>query len=121
MITCQEGEICELYNPCGYGNCSNSIDGFSCTCPDGFLQGEQNQQCQTCDTGFEPGIELGTCQDIDECENFKCGDGFCQNNIGGYNCICNEGFINAWNDKNSICGKFLGKNFEKVFGTGFSV
>ena len=106
LIQCGKGiDMCKFYEPCGYGNCTNSQDGFTCTCPDGFSQGEGNQQCQICDTGFEPGNNLGTCEDIDECENFNCGEGICQNNIGSYNCICNEGFINAWNDQSYICGK----------------
>ena len=52
IIKCLNG--CEL-NPCGYGKCSNTIGGFSCDCPDGFIQGEGTEQCQTCESGFKLG------------------------------------------------------------------
>ena len=105
---CQDIDECELGH-CGYGFCSNSIGSFNCTCPDGFLQGEESEQCQTCEReGFEPGAQFEPCQDVDECESFNCGEGICQNNIGSkHTCICNAGFVNAWNDQSAICGKYL--------------
>ena len=63
--TCRDIDECDL-DPCGYGSCSNYPGGFNCTCPDEFLQGEGNQQCRTCDTGFELENELGKCKDVDE-------------------------------------------------------
>ena len=112
-ITCQKGDICELIDHCGYGNCSNSQSSINCICPAGFLQGEGLKQCQTCETGFKQGIELGKCEDIDECENNNCGEGTCQNNIGSFSCICNEGFINSLNDQSAICGKYTLERLEK--------
>ena len=104
---CQDIDECES-GPCGYGSCSNFPGSFNCACPVGFLQGEGSQQCQTCEQeGFEPGNQFEPCQDIDECENFNCGEGICQNNIGSHNCICNEGFVNAWNDQSAICGHLM--------------
>ena len=113
MEPCHDINECEFLNPCGFGTCLNSEGSFSCICPDGFLLGIGYKQCQTCDTGFQAGNQLGTCQDIDECKNFECGDGTCLNNIGSYNCICYEGFVNAFHDKSAVCGKnyLLGLDF----------
>ena len=104
--TCKDIDECVM-GYCGYGSCSNSIGSFNCTCPNGFLQGAGTEQCQTCEReGFEPGAQFESCQDIDECENFNCGEGICQNNIGSkQTCICTEGFINSLSDQSAICGE----------------
>ena len=47
-----------------------------------------------------------TCEDIDECENFDCGEGICKNDIGSRNCTCNAGFINEFYDQSAICGEY---------------
>ena len=107
--TCQDIDECEL-DSCGYGSCSNSIGSFNCTCPDGFLAGEGNQQCRTCESGFEPGIELEACQDIDECELDSCGYGSCSNSIGSFNCICPDGFLQG--EGNEQCKTCEREGFE---------
>ena len=104
--TCEDIDECRL-GYCGYGNCSNNPGSYNCTCPDGFLQGKSNKQCQTCEReGFEPNNQFEPCQDIDECANFDCGEGTCQNDIGSHTCLCNEGFFNVINDTSAVCGKY---------------
>ena len=104
ILQCENDfDFCDFFEPCGYGSCSNNDGSFTCICENGFVQGEGYKQCQSCETGFE--LNLGTCQDIDECENFDCEKGVCQNNIGSkQTCICDEGYHNLWGDKSAICG-----------------
>lgn len=44
-----------------------------------------------------PGKTRSTCSlsllaDVDECEQYPCGNGTCKNTVGSYNCLCYPGF-----------------------------
>ena len=49
----------------------------------------------------------GACQDINECNDYDCGQGECKNNPGSYSCDCFNGFVNFMNDQSQICGKLI--------------
>ena len=70
----------------------NYPGGFNCTCPDGFLQGEGNEQCQTCKLGFGFEPNEWTVNEID-CWRSECNfsGGFCPGLCGrdGYCCSQN--------------------------------
>ena len=63
------GEYCSLEF-----NCTNTIGGYSCNCPDEL-------------TGYN------CTDDVDECAEHNCHDnGECLNFYGGYNCTCGVGY-----------------------------
>ena len=58
-----------------------SLGSFRCECNMGYIH-------------RSPGTEQA-CVDIDECEMFDnlCVYGRCENNNGGFQCICDDGFV----------------------------
>ena len=64
-----------MSQPClNNGTCIDSINQFSCACPDGY----SNTICQT---------------NIDECSSGPClNGGSCQDRINSYSCSCQPGY-----------------------------
>uniref|UniRef100_A0A8C0UNZ1 Fibrillin 1 n=1 Tax=Cyanistes caeruleus TaxID=156563 RepID=A0A8C0UNZ1_CYACU len=56
-------------------DCINSPGSYRCECAAGFK--------------LSPN---GACVDVDECEQYPCGNGTCKNTVGSYNCLCYPGF-----------------------------
>ncbi len=81
------GELClhdvnECGNePCGVGNCSNTVGSYTCDCPSGFVEAD------------------GTCNNVNECTDIPCGTGegagVCNDTPGSYTCDCPSGFVEA--------------------------
>ncbi|XP_072049558.1 uncharacterized protein [Amphiura filiformis] len=61
--------------PCeNQGTCTDKVNGFICTCREGFI----GERCQT---------------DINECASFPCeNQGTCTDMVDGFMCTCTEGF-----------------------------
>ena len=63
-------------SPCDHGTCTETNDGYECTCENGY-------QGHNCDT------------DINDCAGNPCGDfshGYCTDTVGGFECTCLEGY-----------------------------
>lgn len=73
---CIDRDECAQTNPCSVGSCDNSVGGYSCNCPSGYI------------------FQNGTCEDVDECVLSPCGSNATGcNNIGGsYECACATGY-----------------------------
>ena len=58
-----------------------------------------NYTCE-CNEGFDEDLD-GFCNDIDECLTDVCPDlnDSCENTVGSYQCVCNNGYI----FKNNVC------------------
>ena len=81
------GNYCISADPCGTGqhncdkiaSCTNTDDGFECTCPEGFT-----------------GVDGTQCEDIDECQDsiHDCtSTQKCINTIGSYKCLKGKTFL----------------------------
>ena len=106
-------------NPCGVGTCSNSLSGYACDCPAGFVGGltcEDIDECDSntcsgypcinetgsfhcaCPVGYEQKVVAGDtrCLDINECLNSPCAPGTCTNAPGGsFSCTCPTGYTGS--------------------------
>uniref|UniRef100_A0A3B5B9V6 Latent-transforming growth factor beta-binding protein 4-like n=1 Tax=Stegastes partitus TaxID=144197 RepID=A0A3B5B9V6_9TELE len=98
---------------CGLQRCENTIGSFRCL------------------TSCEPGYQVvpgGGCVDVNECTNTTvCGEhAFCQNLIGTYLCVCDQGFISTADGKAcededecvslpGVCGSARCENMEGSF------
>lgn len=117
---CVDIDECEDNYTCSYMEgtvCYNTPGSYDCLCADGYMRCYDNYQCTLngtcpecdsdsycgCSTDFECRCnygytgESGSCEDIDECEdNYTCAyrEGtVCNNTIGSYECVCEEGYI----------------------------
>ncbi|CAM0878373.1 unnamed protein product [Alopecurus aequalis] len=102
----RDAESCDVakLNKTGYAclstnsNCMDSTNdqGYRCNCKDGY---EGN-----------PYLPFG-CIDANECNNKPCpSDGFCRNNVGGYQCSCRVGkkYVKESNTCNPDTGFIIG-------------
>ncbi|XP_039503316.1 latent-transforming growth factor beta-binding protein 4 isoform X1 [Pimephales promelas] len=143
--SCQDVDECSQEGVCQDGRCTNTEGSFLCHCQTGFttspertacldvnecLDSERSvcgsQRCENtigsfhCVASCEPGYHItatGECVDINECTNETvCGlHAFCQNLIGTYQCLCDQGYestgdgqmcvdINECETMQGVCG-----------------
>lgn len=60
-----------------------------------------------CPPGLELTPDLKECKDIDECSRTSgiCSNGVCENMMGTYQCVCNEGYKQIGNNRAHCEGK----------------
>ena len=71
-INCKHKDECFSY-PCVYGNCTDYVEHYSCSCTPGYT----GINCQT---------------DINECDSIPCIHGNCSDLINSYMCQCHPGY-----------------------------
>jgi len=82
--------ICVDIDECeeGLHNCHG--DAFICVNLEGAYECREPIVCQI---GWKQSEDLLSCVDVDECMMNSCGlGGFCVNNPGSYECVCNQGW-----------------------------
>uniref|UniRef100_A0A8C9QDJ1 Adhesion G protein-coupled receptor E1 n=1 Tax=Spermophilus dauricus TaxID=99837 RepID=A0A8C9QDJ1_SPEDA len=75
-----------------YATCTNTVGSYYCTCKQGFLSSNGQNQFRG------PGVE---CEDVDECTESppRCGPhSVCKNMLGRYRCSCLPGFSSPTGD-----------------------
>ncbi|KAF7658545.1 hypothetical protein LDENG_00011270 [Lucifuga dentata] len=130
--TCLDVDECVKSGLCVDGHCVNTEGSFHCQCQTGFTTNPErtacldvdecvsssgsvckSQRCENtigsyrCLTSCEPGYQVtqaDKCVDINECVNKTvCGDhAFCQNLIGTYQCVCDQGFTSTADGKTCV-------------------
>ncbi|XP_066540517.1 latent-transforming growth factor beta-binding protein 4 isoform X2 [Hoplias malabaricus] len=120
--SCQDVDECTREGVCQDGRCVNTAGSFLCNCKTGFTTNPEKTACLDVDECVDsegavcgslrcentigsfhclihcqPGYSItstGECVDINECANDTvCGvHAFCQNLIGTYQCICDQGY-----------------------------
>uniref|UniRef100_A0AAY4D5H5 Latent-transforming growth factor beta-binding protein 2 n=1 Tax=Denticeps clupeoides TaxID=299321 RepID=A0AAY4D5H5_9TELE len=154
--SCLDEDECARPGVCQDGHCVNSEGSFQCRCQAGFTTNPEKtacldvdecvdsegavcgtQRCENtigsyrCFTSCEPGYRVtatGECVDVNECANETvCGKhSFCQNLIGTYQCMCDQGYVAAGDaggcvDENEcetmqgVCGTAHCENVEGSF------
>ncbi|XP_056138750.1 latent-transforming growth factor beta-binding protein 4 isoform X3 [Lampris incognitus] len=140
--TCIDVDECVRQGVCQDGNCVNTEGSFVCECQTGFTTNPErtacldvdecvtsegsvcgSQQCENtigsfrCVTSCQPGYRVthtGECVDLNECANKTvCGQhAFCQNLIGTYQCVCDQGYTSTRDGKACVdedeCVSMLG-------------
>uniref|UniRef100_A0A672YAX8 Latent-transforming growth factor beta-binding protein 4 n=1 Tax=Sphaeramia orbicularis TaxID=375764 RepID=A0A672YAX8_9TELE len=126
---CLDVDECSRPGVCVDGRCVNTEGSFQCQCQTGFVTNPEktacldvdecisssgsvcgSQRCENtigsfrCLTSCDPGYQVsasGTCVDVNECSNKTvCGEhAFCQNLIGTYVCVCDQGFTSTADGK----------------------
>ncbi|CAL9688260.1 unnamed protein product [Knipowitschia caucasica] len=105
---------------CGPGVCYNTVQGFSCHCPQGYEEEEESRSCTDvdeclqdpllcsggrctntegsfwcqCPSGFTVDQDGTSCVDVDECQDRTiCASGICSNSPGSFSCgSCPPGY-----------------------------
>ncbi|XP_073706971.1 latent-transforming growth factor beta-binding protein 4 isoform X2 [Garra rufa] len=154
--SCQDVDECVQEGVCQDGRCANTEGSFQCHCQTGFTTNPErtacldvnecldseglvcgSQRCENtigsfrCVASCEPGYHItatGECVDINECANETvCGHhAFCQNLIGTYQCLCDQGYestvdgqmcvdINECETMQGVCGSARCWNVEGSF------
>ncbi|XP_016107162.1 latent-transforming growth factor beta-binding protein 4-like [Sinocyclocheilus grahami] len=154
--SCQDVDECVQEGVCQDGRCINTEGSFLCHCQTGFTTNPErtacldvnecldseglvcgSQRCENtigsfrCVASCEPGYHItasGECVDINECANETvCGHhAFCQNLIGTYQCLCDQGYestadgqmcvdINECETMQGVCGSARCWNVEGSF------
>ncbi|XP_049339573.1 latent-transforming growth factor beta-binding protein 4 isoform X2 [Astyanax mexicanus] len=120
--SCQDVDECTREGVCQDGHCANTDGSFLCHCKTGFTSNPEKTACLDVDecvdsegavcgslrcentigsfqclVSCQPGYSItatGECVDINECANETvCGEqSYCQNLIGTYQCICDQGY-----------------------------
>nr|XP_057935549.1 latent-transforming growth factor beta-binding protein 4 isoform X3 [Doryrhamphus excisus] len=126
---CVDVNECTRSRVCTDGDCVNTDGSFLCRCHPGFTNNPERTTCLDVDecvssggtvcgalrcentigsyhclTSCEPGFQVsaaGQCEDMDECVNMTvCGNhAMCQNVVGTYMCICDQGFTSTTDGK----------------------
>ncbi|XP_068560985.1 latent-transforming growth factor beta-binding protein 4 isoform X2 [Cebidichthys violaceus] len=153
---CIDVDECVKSGVCVDGRCVNTDGSFQCQCQTGFTTNPErtacldvdecvqsggsvcaSQRCENtigsyrCLTSCEPGFKVtqtGGCVDINECSNETlCGrHAFCQNLVGTYLCVCDQGFTSTADGKTcvdedecvslpGVCGSARCENVEGSF------
>ncbi|XP_048837122.1 latent-transforming growth factor beta-binding protein 4 isoform X44 [Brienomyrus brachyistius] len=156
LSSCIDVDECARPEACQDGSCVNTQGSFQCQCDVGFMTNPEQTTCLDkdecadsggaicwpkrcentigsyyCVTICEPGYAVshsGECMDINECVNETiCGEHtFCQNLIGTYQCMCNQGYKATDNGKGcedenecetiqGVCGTARCENMEGSF------
>nr|XP_023667894.1 latent-transforming growth factor beta-binding protein 4 isoform X1 [Paramormyrops kingsleyae]XP_023667895.1 latent-transforming growth factor beta-binding protein 4 isoform X1 [Paramormyrops kingsleyae]XP_023667896.1 latent-transforming growth factor beta-binding protein 4 isoform X1 [Paramormyrops kingsleyae] len=156
LSSCIDVDECARPEACQDGSCVNTQGSFQCQCDVGFMTNPEQTTCLDkdecadsggaicwpkrcentigsyyCVTICEPGYTVsvsGECMDINECVNETiCGEhSFCQNLIGTYQCMCNQGYKATDNGKGcedenecetiqGVCGTARCENMEGSF------
>ncbi|KAK6470641.1 latent-transforming growth factor beta-binding protein 4 isoform X1 [Huso huso] len=154
--SCIDVDECARPELCQDGSCTNTQGSFECVCQPGFATNPEKTACLDveecaesrgavcgprrcentigsfhCITSCEPGHRAtasGDCVDINECVNDTvCGDhAFCQNLIGSYQCLCDQGYkagrngrscvdVNECDSMQGACGAARCENVEGSF------
>uniref|UniRef100_A0A673Y6F0 Latent-transforming growth factor beta-binding protein 4 n=1 Tax=Salmo trutta TaxID=8032 RepID=A0A673Y6F0_SALTR len=130
--SCLDVDECARSGPgaCRDGRCVNTEGSYQCQCQVGFTTNPEktacldvdecseeavcrSQRCENtigsyrCITSCEPGYRVtrtGECVDINECANETvCGEhAFCQNLIGTYQCMCDQGYTATSDGKGCV-------------------
>ncbi|XP_020363277.2 latent-transforming growth factor beta-binding protein 4 isoform X1 [Oncorhynchus kisutch] len=130
--SCLDVDECARSGPgvCQDGRCVNTEGSYQCQCQVGFTTNPEKtacldvdecsegavcrtQRCENtigsyrCITSCEPGYRVtrtGECVDINECANETvCGEhAFCQNLIGTYQCMCDQGYTATSDGKGCV-------------------
>ncbi|XP_029628336.1 latent-transforming growth factor beta-binding protein 4 isoform X3 [Salmo trutta] len=130
--SCLDVDECARSGPgvCQDGRCVNTEGSYQCQCQVGFTTNPEktacldvdecsegavcrSQRCENtigsyrCITSCEPGYRVtrtGECVDINECANETvCGEhAFCQNLIGTYQCMCDQGYTATSDGKGCV-------------------
>ncbi|KAI1893358.1 hypothetical protein AGOR_G00122900 [Albula goreensis] len=153
---CVDVDECARPGVCQDGRCTNTEGSFQCQCRAGFTSNPEKTACldvdecaesegavcglQRCENSIgsyhciticEPGYTVtstGECMDNNECANETiCGEhAYCQNLIGTYQCMCDQGYESTSNgrgcvDENEcetmqgVCGAARCENVEGSF------
>ncbi|KAM6959295.1 latent-transforming growth factor beta-binding protein 4 [Aplochiton taeniatus] len=146
----QQGPLCQD------GRCVNTEGSYQCLCNNGFSSNPEKTTCldvdecvsseaagctsrrcentigsYRCVTSCDPGLQAtptGECVDVNECSNETlCGEhGFCQNLLGSFQCVCDQGYTSTRQGKacvdedecvsmQGVCGAARCENVEGSF------
>ncbi|RMC01268.1 hypothetical protein DUI87_22217 [Hirundo rustica rustica] len=117
-------ECLEIPNICSHGLCVDMQGSYQCVCHNGFKASQDQTMCMGMERKYFSVCDLFSCElfveredesnvfNVDECEQYPCGNGTCKNTVGSYNCLCYPGFeLTHNNDCVDIdeCSSFFGQ------------